>query len=209
MGQKGSPTAFRLVVNRDWRSVWFASKREFGPFLLEDFLIRKTLLKKPVCAGTSRIQIKRMSEKVEVTLFTSRPGLVIGKKGSEIELLKQDLKRLIGKEVWVEVSEIKRPDLDAKLVAGGIAKQLERKAPFRWVLKKAMQAVVDAGSVGVKVQVSGRLGGVDIARKEWYQRGRVPLHTLRAEVDYATERAETTYGSIGIKVWINKGEQYH
>jgi small subunit ribosomal protein S3 len=162
---------------------------------------------KPACQGASRLQIKRMSGKVEVTIFTSRPGLVIGKKGAEIDILKNELRQLTGKEVWIEVEEIKRPDLDAKLVADAIAKQLERRIPFRRVLKKTMQTTMDAGAAGIKVQISGRIGGAEIARVEWYKEGRIPLHTLRADIDYATGRAETTYGSIGVKVWINHGEE--
>lgn len=207
MGQKTSPTGFRLVLKKNWKSVWFANKQEFGSLLQEDMLIRSFLIKKPCCVGTSQIKIKRMSEKIEVTLFTARPGLVIGKKGAEIEVMKQELKKLTGKDIWIEVAEIKRPDLDAKLVADAIAKQLERRVAFRRVMKKAIQASMDAGAAGIKIAVSGRIGGAEIARTEWYKEGRIPLHTLRANIDYATGRAETTYGSIGVKVWINKGDQ--
>ena len=206
MGQKTSPIGFRLVIKRDWRSIWFAHKNEFGNFLLGDKAIRDFLMKKACCIGTSKIIIKRMSEKIEVTLHTARPGLVIGKKGAEIDAIKQELKKLTGKEVWIEVAEIKRPDLDAKLVGEAIAKQLERRVAFRRVLKKSILATMDAGAAGIKVQVSGRIGGAEIARTEWYKEGRIPLHTMRANIDYATARAETTYGSIGVKVWINKGE---
>ncbi|HEY5259113.1 MAG TPA: 30S ribosomal protein S3, partial [Rhabdochlamydiaceae bacterium] len=197
MGQKTSPIGFRLARNKKWRSVWFANKQEFGTQIGEDFFIRKSLLAKPCCSGASQITIKRMSGKIEVTIHTARPGLVIGKKGAEIDVLKQELKALTGKEIWIEVEEIKRPDLDAKLVAEGIAKQLERRVPFRRVMKKALQASMDAGAAGIKVQVSGRIGGAEIARTEWYKEGRVPLHTLRADIDYSMGRAETTYGSIG------------
>jgi small subunit ribosomal protein S3 len=207
MGQKTSPIGFRLVRNKKWRSVWYANKQEFGNLLGEDHVIRKHLMSKPCCQGTAQLTIKRMSGKVEVTIHTARPGLVIGKKGAEIDVLKQELKKLTGKEIWIEVEEIKRPDLDAKLVAEGIAKQLERRVPFRRVMKKSMQATMDAGAAGVKVQISGRIGGAEIARTEWYKEGRIPLQTLRAEIDYAHGRAETTYGSIGVKVWINKGEE--
>jgi small subunit ribosomal protein S3 len=207
MGQKTSPIGFRLAINKNWRSVWFANKKEFGNLLEEDRQIREFLSKRPACLGSSRFAIKRMSGKIEVTIFTARPGLVIGKKGAEIEILKKDLKKMTGKEIWVEVEEIKRPDLDAKLVADGIAKQIERRIPFRRILKKSMQASMDAGAAGIKVQISGRLNGAEIARTEWYKEGRIPLHTLRADIDYATGRAETTYGSIGVKVWINKGEE--
>lgn len=206
MGQKTSPIGFRLARNKKWRSVWFANKQEFGTQIGEDHFIRKFLLAKPCCSGASQLTIKRMSGKIEVTIHTARPGLVIGKKGAEIDVLKQELKALTGKEIWIEVEEIKRPDLDAKLVAEGIAKQLERRVPFRRVMKKALQASMDAGAAGIKVQVSGRIGGAEIARTEWYKEGRVPLHTLRADIDYSMGRAETTYGSIGVKVWINKGD---
>jgi small subunit ribosomal protein S3 len=207
MGQKISPVGFRLVRRKKWLSTWFANKQEFGSLIGEDRKIRYFLKDKPACQGASRISIKRMSGKIEVTIHTSRPGLVIGKRGAEIDVLKNELKVLTGKEVWVEVDEIKRPDLDAKLVADSIAKQLERRIPFRRILKKAMQTTMDAGAAGIKVQVSGRIGGAEIARVEWYKEGRIPLHTLRADIDYATGRAETTYGSIGVKVWINKGDE--
>ncbi len=206
MGQKVSPTGFRLVRRKKWLSTWFANKQEFGGLIGEDKKIRNFLLTKPGTQGASRFQIKRMSGKIEVTIVTARPGLVIGKKGSEIDVLKNELRALSGKEVWIEVEEIKRPDLDAKLVADGIAKQLERRIPFRRILKKAMQTSMDAGAAGIKVQVSGRIGGAEIARVEWYKEGRIPLHTIRADIDYAHGRAETTYGSIGVKVWINRGE---
>jgi small subunit ribosomal protein S3 len=206
MGQKVSPTGFRLVRRKKWLSTWFANKQEFGSLIGEDKKIRDYLATKPACQGASRYQIKRMSGKVEVTIHTARPGLVIGKKGAEIDILKNGLRRLTGKEVWIEVEEIKRPDLDAKLVADAIAKQLERRVPFRRILKKAMQTSMDAGAAGIKVQVSGRIGGAEIARVEWYKEGRIPLHTLRADIDWAYGRAETTYGSIGVKVWINRGE---
>lgn len=206
MGQKVNPVSFRLVRNHNWRSKWFANKQEFGNLLIEDFKLREYLMKKPACAGTSQIKIRRMSEKIEVCICTSRPGLVIGRKGAEIDTLKGELYALTGKEVWIEVEEIKRPDLDAKIVADAIAKQLERRIPFRRAMKKSMQSSIDAGALGIKVQVSGRLGGAEIARTEWYKEGSTPLHTLRADIDYATGRAETTYGSIGVKVWIYRGE---
>lgn len=206
MGQKVNPTSFRLVRTRDWRSKWYANKKEFGDFLLEDHLIRSHLIKKPSLAGLSSIRIKRMSGKIEVTIVTARPGVVIGKKGAEIDVLKVELSKLTGKEVWVSVEEVKRPDVDAKVVADSIAKQLERRIPFRRAMKKAMQSAMDAGAHGIKVQLSGRIGGAEIARTEWYKEGSTPLHTLRADIDYATGRAETTYGSIGVKVWIYRGE---
>jgi small subunit ribosomal protein S3 len=207
MGQKTNPVGFRLVRNHNWRSKWFANKKEFGTMLIEDQFIRSFLLKKPICLGTSQIKIRRMSEKIEVTIYTARPGLVIGKKGAEIDQLKLELFKLTGKEVWIEVEEVKRPDLDAKVVADGIAKQLERRIPYRRAMKKAIQSSMDAGALGVKVQCSGRIGGAEIARTEWYKEGTTPLHTLRADIDYANGRAETTYGSIGVKVWIYRGEE--
>ncbi len=207
MGQKVCPIGLRTSVTKQWRSLWYGNKKEFGDLLIEDQLIRNYLKKKSSCQGSSRLIIRRMSGKIEVTIHTSRPGLVIGKKGAEIDQLKLELRKLTGKEVWVEVEEIKRPDLDAQLVADAIANQLKRRVAFRRVMKKAMQSTLDAGALGVKIQVSGRLGGAEIARTEWYKEGRIPLHTLRADIDYATARAETTYGCIGVKVWINHGEE--
>lgn len=208
MGQKVNPIGFRLAKKkRRWRSTWFANKQEFGDLLVEDFKIREYLDKRLKNASVARTTIKRMSGKVEVTIHTARPGLVIGKKGAEIEQLKKELAKLTGKEVWIEVEEIKRPDLEARLVAQGIARQLERRIPFRRAMKKALQACEDAGSLGVRLQVAGRLGGAEIARTEHYMIGRVPLHTLRADIDYAQARGETTYGTIGVKVWVNRGEE--
>jgi len=207
MGQKTSPIGFRLVLKKNWKSKWYANKKHFGDLLREDLYIREYLMKKPCCLGTAKLTIKRMSDKIEVTIHTARPGLVIGKKGAEVDILKKELKDATGKDIWIEVEEIKRPDLDAQLVADGIAKQIERRVAFRRVLKKAIQSAMDAGAAGIKVQISGRVGGAEIARTEWYKEGRIPLHTLRANIDFAMGRAETTYGSIGVKVWINKGEE--
>jgi small subunit ribosomal protein S3 len=206
MGQKTNPIGFRLIMNHQWKSRWYAGKQEFGLLVYEDEKIRKFLMAKSCCAGTSFIVIRRMSDKIEVVIHTARPGLVIGKKGSEIDVLRAELAKLTGKEIWIEVEEIKRPDIDAKIVADGIAKQLERRIPFRRALKKAMQQVRDAGAPGVRVQVSGRLGGAELARREWYKDGVIPLQTMRQDIDFAYGRAETTYGSIGVKVWINRGE---
>ncbi len=207
MGQKVCPIGFRLVRNKKWRSVWFANSKEYGNLLIEDFKIRKFLKKKSSCEGSSKFLIKRMSGKIEVTIHTARPGLVIGKKGAEIDILKKELNKLTGKDVWIEVEEIKRPDLDAHLVAQGIAKQIERRVAFRKALKKAIQTSRDAGCNGIKVQISGRLGGAEIARSEWYKEGSIPLHTIKADIDYSAARAETTYGTIGIKVWVHRGEE--
>lgn len=206
MGQKVNPISFRLIRKRDWRSKWYANKKEFGDLLIEDHMLRAYLLKKPALVGVSSIRIKRMSGKIELTIVTARPGLVIGKKGAEIDVLKNELSKLTGKEVWVAVEEVKRPDMDAQIVADSIAKQLERRIPFRRAMKKSMQSAIDAGAFGIKVQLSGRIGGAEIARTEWYKEGSTPLHTLRADIDYAVSRAETTYGSIGVKIWIYRGE---
>lgn len=206
MGQKTNPIGFRLAINRRWKSRWYANKQEFGNYLIEDRLIRTTLMGKACCQGTASITVRRMADKIEVTIHTAKPGLVIGKKGSEIDILRAELSKLTGKEVWIEVEEIKRPDLDAKIVADAIAKQLERRIPFRRAMKKAMQSVLEAGALGVRVQVSGRIGGAEIARREWYKDGIIPLQTMRNDIDFALGRAETTYGSIGVKVWINRGD---
>lgn len=206
MGQKTHPTGFRLAVRKNWKSNWFASKKEFGNQLLEDLRIRAFLKKKPCCQGTAEFIIRRMGDKVEITIQTARPGLVIGKKGAEIELMKQELKKLIKRDVWIEVEEIKRPDLNAALVAESISAQLSRRASFRRVMKRAIQNAMDAGALGIKVQCAGRLGGAEIARTEWYKEGKIPLQNLRYDIDYAEKRAETTYGTLGVKVWITQGE---
>jgi len=207
MGQKVVPTGFRVIRKKNWRSLWYANKKEFGDLLCEDQKIRGWLMKRSACQGTSRITIRRMADKIEVTIFTSRPGLVIGKKGVEIDLLKRELGRMTGKQVYIEVEEVKRPDLEGNLVADAIARQLERRIPFRRAVKKAIQQSMDAGAVGIKVRVAGRLGGAEIARAEWYKKGAIPLHTLRADIDYGTARAQTTYGVIGVKVWVNRGDE--
>lgn len=206
MGQKTNPIGFRLAVRKRWVSNWYASKKDFGNQLIEDIKLRKFLKAKPACQGAAEFGIKRMGEKIEITIRTSRPGLVIGKKGAEIDALKAELKKMTNKEVWIEVEEIKRPDLTAILVAEGIALQLERRAAFRRVMKKAIQNAMDAGAQGIKIQCSGRLGGAEIARSEWYKEGKIPLQNLRYDIDFGTARAETTYGTLGIKVWITRGE---
>ena len=206
MGQKVRPTGFRISRNKKWRSIWYANKQEFSKLLLEDRAIREYLMKQPSCQGTSRITIKRMADKVEVTVHTARPGLTIGKKGSEIDRLKAHLRKMTSKDVWIEVDEIKRADLESELVGQNIARQLERRIPFRRAVKRALQQSMDAGALGIKVRVAGRLGGAEIARAEMYKKGQIPLHTLRADIDYAEVRAQTTYGVIGVKVWINRGE---
>lgn len=205
MGQKANPIGLRLALRRKWKSFWYANKKEFGNLLFLDRQLREHLMKKPCCQGTSEIIIKRMQGRLELTFRTHRPGLVIGKKGSEIDQIKAELAKMTGLEVWIEVDEIKRPDIDAQLVATGIASQLQRRVAFRRAMKKAMQQAMEAGAAGIKVQVSGRLNGAEIARTERYMQGSVPLHELRADIQYATARAETTYGSLGVKVWVNHG----
>lgn len=204
MGQKVSPISFRLVVNRDWRSTWFASKKHYGDLLAEDERIRNFLNKKSSALGTARIDIARMSEQIKLTIHTARPGLVIGRKGSEIDLLRSELRQLSGKEVSIDIAEIKHPDIDAKLIAREISRQLRKRVPFRRAMKKMLQSAMDAGAFGVKIKLSGRLGGADIARTEWYKEGQIPLHTLRAHIDYANERVETSYGTVGVSVWIHR-----
>lgn len=206
MGQKTHPRGFRIIIQKNWRSNWIANKKDYGVQLLEDLKIRKYLKKKPSCQGAADFTVRRMGDKIEVTVHTARPGLVIGKKGAEIEVLKRDLKNLTDRDVWVEVEEIKRPDMNAQLVADGIAQQLERRAAFRKVLKRAVNNAKDAGALGVKVQCSGRLGGAEIARTESYKEGKVPLQNMKCHIDYATARAQTTYGTLGIKVWITHGD---
>jgi small subunit ribosomal protein S3 len=206
MGQKCCPTGLRIGKFKKCQSVWFASSQEFGSLLLEDHQIRKLLMRKKSMVGTAKITILRMSDKVEITIHTARPGLVIGKRGAEIDLLKEELRKTFNKDIWIEVVEIKRPDLEASLVADNVARQLERRMPYRRVMKKVIQASMDSGAQGIKVQVSGRVGGAEIARSEQYKEGRVPLHTLRADIDYGTAEAMTTYGIIGVKVWVNRGE---
>lgn len=206
MGQKVNPIGLRLALKRKWKSFWYANKKEFGNLLLLDRQLREQLMKKPCCQGTSEILIKRMQGRLELTFRTHRPGLVIGKKGIEIDQLKAEIAKMTGMEVWIEVEEIKRPDLDAQLVANNIASQLQRRIAFRRAMKKAMQQAMEAGAAGIKIQLGGRLNGAEIARTERYMQGSVPLHELRADINYATARAETTYGSIGVKVWINLGK---
>jgi small subunit ribosomal protein S3 len=206
MGQKVNPISFRLALKRKWKSFWYANKKEFGTLLLLDKQLRDYLMKKPCCQGTSEITVKRMQGRLEITFKTHRPGLIIGKKGSEIDQLKADIAKMTGLEIWIEVEEVKRPDLDAQLIASSIASQLQRRVAFRRAMKKAMQQAMEAGATGIKIQVSGRLNGAEIARTERYMQGSVPLHELKADIHYATARAETTYGSLGVKVWTNLGK---
>ncbi|MBM4195224.1 MAG: 30S ribosomal protein S3 [Gemmatimonadetes bacterium] len=206
MGQKTNPIGFRLGVSKDWRSKWHATKKEFPALLKEDELLRKYLKARLGGAAISDVVIERKPGKVVVTIHTGRPGVVIGKKGQSVEELKNELQQLTGKEVGVNVNEIKRPEIEAQLVADNIAAQLAQRISFRRAMKKAVQAAMRMGAGGIKVKCGGRLGGAEIARVEGYHEGRVPLHTLRADIDYATSTAKTTFGTIGVKVWIFKGE---
>ena len=205
MGQKVNPLGLRLNITRTWESVWYADK-EYSTYLIEDQKIRKYLKKRLYHAGLSKIIIERTGEKMRVKLFTARPGIVIGKKGAEIETLKKDLERFVSRPVTLDIQEVRRPEADAQLVAESIASQLERRVAFRRAMKKAVNSALRFGVQGIKISCSGRLGGAEMSRCEWVREGRVPLHTLRADVDYALAEANTTYGIIGVKVWIFNGE---
>jgi small subunit ribosomal protein S3 len=205
MGQKTHPIGFRLGVVKQWQSKWFATK-DMPALLKEDELIRKYLTARLGHAAISEVTIERKPGKVTVTIHTGRPGVVIGKRGAEVDKLRDELAQLTGKEAAINVEEIKRPEISAKLVADNIARQLEQRISFRRAMKRAVQSAMRMGAQGIRVRVSGRLGGAEIARTEGYREGRVPLHTLRADIDYATGTAKTTYGTIGIKIWIFKGE---
>ena len=206
MGQKIHPTGFRLAVKKDWSSKWFAKSTEFAAVLKQDIDVRDYLRKRLANASVGRVVIERPAKSARITIHTARPGVVIGKKGEDIEVLKQDLQQLLGVPVHVNIEEIRKPELDAQVIADGIAQQLEKRVQFRRAMKRAMQNAMRAGAKGIKIMTSGRLNGADIARSEWYREGRVPLHTLRAAVEYATSEAHTTYGVIGLKVWVYKGE---
>lgn len=205
MGQKVNPIGFRLGVHRDWDSKWFAEK-EYSHFVLEDHLIRKFLKKKLHQAGVSKIEIERAGNKVRVKLHTARPGLVIGKKGIEIQNLKKELEKKIDREFFIDIQEVRKPEVDAQLLAENIALQLVRRVSFRRAMKKSVSSALRFGVQGIKVACSGRLGGAEMARREWYRKGRVPLHTIRADIDYGFAEAFTTYGVIGVKVTIFNGE---
>ena len=206
MGQKVNPVGFRLGVNRSWDSIWFAKKGDYGKYLIEDYKIRQFIKKNIKNAGVSEIVIERSSKKCIVSIHTSRPGFVIGKKGSDIEKIKNKIQKITQDDVSVNIKEIKKPELNAYLVAENIAQQLEKRVAYRRAMKRAMQGTMRLGAKGIKVCVSGRLAGNDIARSEWLREGSIPLHTLRADVDYSEAEALTTYGMIGVKVWIYKGE---
>ncbi|MCC4115558.1 30S ribosomal protein S3 [Aromatoleum toluclasticum] len=206
MGQKIHPTGFRLAVTRDWSSRWFASSRDYSKMLHEDIKVRDFLKKKLAHASVGRIIIERPAKNARITLFSARPGVVIGKKGEDIELLKRELQKIMGVPVHVNIEEVRKPEVDAKLIADSIAQQLEKRIMFRRAMKRAMQNAMRLGAQGIKIMSAGRLNGAEIARTEWYREGRVPLHTLRADIDYGVSEASTTYGIIGIKVWVYKGE---
>jgi small subunit ribosomal protein S3 len=206
MGQKTNPIGLRVAVNKDWRSKWYADKREFGRLLGEDRQIRDLLKKKLESASVPRILIERATNRCRVTIQTARPGVVIGRKGAEIDKLKEELSRMTGKEIYVDIVEIKQPELEAQLVAENVALQLERRVSFRRAMKKAVQTAKDFGAQGIKIRCAGRLGGAELARVEQYHWGRVPLHTLRADIDYGFAEARTLYGKLGVKCWVCRGE---
>ena len=207
MGQKIHPVGFRLAVNKNWSSRWYANSRNFGPMLAEDIKVRAFLKKKLAHASVGRVLIERPAKDARITIFSARPGVVIGKKGEEIEALKAELRRIMGvQQVHVNIEEIRKPEIDAQLIADSIAQQLEKRIMFRRAMKRAMQNAMRLGAQGIKIKSAGRLNGIEIARTEWYREGRVPLHTLRADIDYGLGEAKTSYGVIGIKVWVYKGD---
>src|SRR5512135_1790715 len=206
MGQKIHPTGFRLSVTRDWTSRWYATSKNFAQMLKEDVEVRDYLKKKLAHASVGRVVIERPAKNARVTVFSARPGVVIGKKGEDIELLKSELQKRMGVPVHVNIEEIRKPETDAQLIADSIAQQLEKRIMFRRAMKRAMQNAMRLGAQGIKIMSSGRLNGAEIARREWYREGRVPLHTLRADIDYGFSEARTTYGVIGVKVWVYRGD---
>lgn len=206
MGQKINPTGFRLAVSRDWSSRWYASNKDFAGKLAEDIKVREYLKTKLKNAHVSRVLIERPAKNARITIYSARPGVVIGKKGEDIEVLKKELTAMLGVPVAVNIEEVRKPEIDAQLIADGITQQLEKRIQFRRAMKRAIQNAMRSGAQGIKIMSSGRLNGIEIARTEWYREGRVPLHTLRADIDYATSEASTTYGIIGVKVWVYKGD---
>jgi small subunit ribosomal protein S3 len=206
MGHKVHPTGIRLGIAKDWNSKWFANKREYAQYLAADLKVRELLKEKLAQAGVSKIQIERPAKNARVTIHTARPGVVIGKKGEDIERLRKEVSDLMGVPAHINVAEVRKPEIDAQLVAESITQQLERRIMFRRAMKRAVGNAMRLGALGIKVNVAGRLNGAEIARSEWYREGRVPLHTLRADVDYGFAEAKTTYGVIGVKVWIYKGD---
>lgn len=208
MGQKINPNGFRLPVTRNWTSRWYAVGRNFSRTLGEDLKVRSFLEKKLKNASVGRILIERPANNARITIYTARPGIVIGKQGADIEVLKAEVQKMMGVPVHVNIEEVRRPELDAQLIADGITQQLEKRVMFRRAMKRAMQNAMRLGALGVKIMSSGRLNGADIARSEWYREGRVPLHTLRANIDYGFSEAHTTYGVVGVKVWVYKGDNF-
>ncbi|WP_333843614.1 30S ribosomal protein S3 [Limnohabitans sp.] len=206
MGQKIHPTGFRLAVSRNWASRWYASNKDFAGMLAEDIKVREYLKAKLKNASVSRVLIERPAKSARITIFSARPGVVIGKKGEDIENLKKELAARLGVPVAVNIEEVRKPEIDAQLIADSITQQLEKRIMFRRAMKRAMQNAMRLGAQGIKIMSAGRLNGIEIARTEWYREGRVPLHTLRADIDYATSEAKTTYGIIGVKVWVYKGD---
>jgi len=206
MGQKVHPTGIRLGIVKDHTSTWYASRSTYAKNLLQDLKVREFLEKRLERASVSRIEIERPAQNARITIHTARPGIVIGKKGEDVEKLRAECSKMMGVPVHINIEEIRKPELDAKLVAQSVASQLERRVMFRRAMKRSVQNAMRLGAKGIKIQLGGRLGGAEIARTEWYREGRVPLHTLRADIDYATYEAATTYGIIGVKVWIFKGE---
>ncbi len=206
MGHKINPIGFRLGINRTWDSRWYAGHQQYGDLLHEDLRLRRFLKKRLHQAGIARIVIERPSKKARITIHTARPGVVIGKKGADIEKLRQELQKMTGSEVHLNILEIRKPEIEARLVAENIANQLERRVAFRRAMKRAVQSAMRLGAQGIRITCGGRLGGAEIARTEWYHEGRVPLHTLRADIDYAEATAKTAYGTCGVKVWVFKGE---
>jgi small subunit ribosomal protein S3 len=206
MGQKVNPVGIRLGIVKDWASRWYASSKEFSDTLCADIKVRSYLQKRLAQAGISRIQIDRPARNARVAVYTARPGVIIGKSGKEVENLRDEVSKIVNVPVHVSIEEVRKPELDAKLVAESVAQQLERRIMFRRAMKRAVTTTLRAGALGIKISISGRLGGSEIARTEWYREGRVPLHTFRADIDYALAEAFTTYGVIGVKVWIFKGE---
>jgi small subunit ribosomal protein S3 len=211
MGQKVNPLGIRLGITRDWTSRWYAGKKQFPVQVYTDFQVRQFLRSRLAEASVSRVQIERAAKKVNITIQTARPGIVIGKKGEDIEKLRQETAKLLGmsvNDVRLNIAEIRKPELDSQLVADSIAQQIEKRVMFRRAMKRAVMSTMRSGALGVKVRVSGRLNGAEIARTEWYREGRIPLHTFRADIDYGLSEAHTTYGVIGVKVWIFKGEVF-
>jgi small subunit ribosomal protein S3 len=205
MGQKVHPTGFRLGFNKTWRSRWYAEK-DYANLLHEDVLLKRDLKKRFAHAGVSRVEVERAANKLKISIYTSRPGIIIGRKGQEVDKLKLEIQKKTGKEVFINIQEILKPELDAQLVSESVALQLEKRIAFRRAMRKAVDAALRFGAKGIKVRVSGRLNGAEIARSEWYLHGQLPLHTLRADIDYGTSEARTSFGQIGVKCWIFKGE---